>query len=587
RYAGLGSRSQALLRDTQRLLATFGIRGRIHRITEAEAPTFSYVRSDGTEIQYVSQEGFDLRITGSDLERFAEAIGFSTPRKEAALATLLQESRRYLTKPGTRLVSREQDGQEEVYNLTEPLHHSYIVDGFVVANCSEYMHVDDSACNLASLNLMKFRRSDGTFDVESFAHAVDIIFLAQEIIVSPSSYPTEEIGVNARAFRQLGLGYANLGAYLMADGVPYDSDAGRGTAAAITALMTGRAYLGSARVAAAMGPYDRYPENREAHNGVMRMHRDASYAIPVEDCLDNGLLTAARGVWDQAVDAGEAHGYRNAQATVLAPTGCLVAGSLVSTSRGLVRLGSLGDVDGAKWQDLDIEVATDEGSRRATKFYVNGMEQVASIETGRGYRIQGTPTHRIKVVDAEGDWTWRRLAEVRAGDRVPIMLGSIVGEPGDVELPPLGDLHWNSDHHTRVPRSMSPELAEFVGYFMGDGSLHAKGLRLCVADGDDDVLARLADLGRGLFGLEAHALPREGYTELAFHSVPLTIWWDACGFSKLPPFTGHAGKGWSPHIPDAVLHSNDRGVYAAFVRGLFEADGNANHGYAYWSTTTE
>jgi ribonucleoside-diphosphate reductase alpha chain len=189
--------------------------------------------------------------------------------------------------------------------------------------CSEYMHVDDSACNLASLNLMKFRRSDGTFDVDSFQHAVDIVFLAQEIIVSPSSYPTEEIGANARAFRQLGLGYANLGAYLMADGVPYDSDAGRGTAAAITALMTGRAYLGSARIAAAIGTYDRYPENREAHNSVMRMHRDASHAIPVQDCLDSGLLTAARSAWDQAVEAGELHGYRNAQATVLAPTGTI------------------------------------------------------------------------------------------------------------------------------------------------------------------------------------------------------------------------------------------------------------------------
>ncbi len=203
--------------------------------------------------------------------------------------------------------------------------HTSPVSGRINASnpCSEYMHVDDSACNLASLNLMKFRRSDGTFDVESFEHAVDIIFLAQEIIVSPSSYPTEEIGANARAFRQLGLGYANLGAYLMADGVPYDSDAGRGTAAAITALMTGRAYLGSARIAGAMGPYDRYPENRDAHNAVMRMHRDASYQIPVEDCLDSGLLTAARGAWDQAVQTGDQHGYRNAQATVLAPTGTI------------------------------------------------------------------------------------------------------------------------------------------------------------------------------------------------------------------------------------------------------------------------
>ena len=189
--------------------------------------------------------------------------------------------------------------------------------------CSEYMHVDDSACNLASLNLMKFRRPDGTFDVESFEHAVDIVFLAQEIIVSPSSYPTEQIGANARAFRQLGLGYANLGAYLMANGMPYDSDSGRGTAAAITALMTGRAYLGSARIAAAMGPYDHYAENRDAHNAVMRMHRDASYVIPDSTCADVELLERARSAWNDAVIVGEKHGYRNAQASTLAPTGTI------------------------------------------------------------------------------------------------------------------------------------------------------------------------------------------------------------------------------------------------------------------------
>jgi ribonucleoside-diphosphate reductase alpha chain len=189
--------------------------------------------------------------------------------------------------------------------------------------CSEYMHVDDSACNLASLNLMKFRRPDGSFDIQSFEHSVDIMFLAQEIIVSPSSYPTEGIGENARAFRQLGLGYANLGAYLMSNGMPYDSDAGRGTAAAITALMTGRAYLGSARIAAAIGPYERYAENRDAHNAVMRMHRDASYVVPDAACNDPALLERARMAWNDAVAVGEEHGYRNAQATVLAPTGTI------------------------------------------------------------------------------------------------------------------------------------------------------------------------------------------------------------------------------------------------------------------------
>src|SRR5215213_2876063 len=211
------------------------------------------------------------------------------------------------------------------YDTTINQWHTSPVSGRINASnpCSEYMHVDDSACNLASLNLMKFRRPDGSFDVGTFEHAVDIVLLAQEIIVGPSSYPTEEIGINARAFRQLGLGYANLGAYLMSNGMPYDSDAGRGTAAAITALMTGRAYLQSAKVAAAVGPYERYAENREPHNAVMRMHRDATAHIPVGVGRDDALLSAAREVWDEAVEVGEAHGYRNAQATVLAPTGTI------------------------------------------------------------------------------------------------------------------------------------------------------------------------------------------------------------------------------------------------------------------------
>jgi ribonucleoside-diphosphate reductase alpha chain len=188
--------------------------------------------------------------------------------------------------------------------------------------CSEYMHVDDSACNLASLNLMKFRNADGTFDVADFSQAVDVMFLAQEIVVGPSSYPTEQIGENARAFRQIGLGYANLGALLMSDGVAYDSDQGRSVAAAITALMTGRAYRHSAEISGAMGPYDEYELNREPHNNVMRMHRDAAYEID-DDFVEQSLLDAARRTWDEAVELGERDGYRNAQATVLAPTGTI------------------------------------------------------------------------------------------------------------------------------------------------------------------------------------------------------------------------------------------------------------------------
>jgi ribonucleoside-diphosphate reductase alpha chain len=188
--------------------------------------------------------------------------------------------------------------------------------------CSEYMSIDDSACNLASLNLMKFRDEDGSFNVDDFTHAVDIVFLAQEILVGFSSYPTEQITRNARAFRQLGLGYANLGALLMAGGMPYDSEEGRALAGSITALMTGRGYRMSAQIAGGMGPYDGYAENREPHNQVMRMHQSAAYEID-DELVEEPLLHAARESWDEAVALGEQHGYRNAQATVLAPTGTI------------------------------------------------------------------------------------------------------------------------------------------------------------------------------------------------------------------------------------------------------------------------
>src|SRR6266550_487940 len=189
--------------------------------------------------------------------------------------------------------------------------------------CSEYMSIDDSACNLASLNLMKSRREDGELDVEAFEHAVDVAFLAQEIAVGYSSYPTPEIGKNAVAYRQLGLGYANLGALLMARGLPYDSDEGRAYAAAITGLMTGRAYRKSAEIAGRMGAFAGHQPNAAAMLGVMQQHRAAVGNIQDADVIPADLLTACRQAWGDVLNLGEVHGYRNAQATVLAPTGTI------------------------------------------------------------------------------------------------------------------------------------------------------------------------------------------------------------------------------------------------------------------------
>ena len=188
--------------------------------------------------------------------------------------------------------------------------------------CSEYMFLDDSACNLSSLNLLKFLTPEGEFDVESFRHAVDVMITAQEIIVDNASYPTEKIAVNSHDFRPLGLGYANLGALLMANGLPYDSDGGRDFAAAITALMHGESYLQSSRIAAELGPCAGYPLNRDPFLGVIEMHRQALGKINAHNVPGN-LFESARKTWDDCLASGMKYGYRTAQVTVLAPTGTI------------------------------------------------------------------------------------------------------------------------------------------------------------------------------------------------------------------------------------------------------------------------
>jgi ribonucleoside-diphosphate reductase alpha chain len=232
--------------------------------------------------------------------------------KARELMTLIAEGTRICGDPGLQ------------YHTTINRWHTCPNSGPINASnpCSEYMFINDSACNLASLNLMKFRNDDGTFDVENFRKAIKIFIIAQEILVDNGSYPEATITENSHNFRPLGLGYANLGALLMSTALPYDSEAGRTIAAAITAIMTGTAYAASAELAAAKGPFAEYAKNREAMLKVIGMHREHARSIPEAHCPDY-LLNAANDAWDEALEAGRKHGYRNAQATVLAPTGTI------------------------------------------------------------------------------------------------------------------------------------------------------------------------------------------------------------------------------------------------------------------------
>src|SRR5579884_1006734 len=453
--------------------------------------------------------------------------------------------------------------------------------------CSEYMSLDNSSCNLASLNLMKFLRDDDTFDSETFAKVVELVITAMDISICFADFPTEPITKTTRDYRQLGIGYANLGALLMATGHAYDSEGGRAIAAAITSLMTGTAYKRSAELAAVVGPYDGYARNEAAHKRVMRKHAAANDDVRAVDADSARILHYATKAWQDCLATGEKNGWRNAQASVLAPTGCLTGDTLVTTDRGLLPLSALGDALGDRWQDLDVTVSTDEGPQQATKFFVNGDEPTRRIVTDGGYRIQGTLAHRIKVVDeTTGEWAWKRLADVTTGDLVPVQLGTLVGQPRQVPLPVLDQAYYAGDRGIEVPGVVDADLAELVGYFMGEGSLHAKGIRFCVADTDLDVVERLRVLGKSLFNLEAVTRQQQGYVEVTLRSVRLARWWQAAGFAKTKPSDDHVGKGWSPRVPAALLEANDANVYAAFLRGLFEADGSVLSGVPSLSTAS-
>jgi ribonucleoside-diphosphate reductase alpha chain len=372
--------------------------------------------------------------------------------------------------------------------------------------CSEYMHVDDSACNLASLNLMKFRRPDGTLDVESFEHAVDVMLLAQEIVVSPSSYPTEEIGENARAFRQLGLGYANLGAYLMADGMPYDSGEGRATAAAITALMTGRAYRESAKVAASIGPYERYSENREAHNHVMEMHRDAAYAIADQTCRDTELLTAARRSWDEAVELGEKYGYRNAQATVLAPTGtisflmdCDTTG--VEPDFSLVKFKEL--VGGGQMTIVNRTVPL---ALRTLGYSEQQVEQIEAhlAEHGTIVGAPGLAAEHLPVFDvAVGERAISHMGHIKMMGAVQPFISGAISKT--VNLPQESTVEDIADAYTQAWRLGIKALAIYR-----DGSKTAQALRTDAQQGEDAERASQQDIDEIVEAAVTKALAEAG-----------------------------------------------------------------------------
>lgn len=326
---GLYSANGSVVDDRVTLKATsFAVITRAQAMLSSLGIASYYTTNPAKDVEfsngvYACKQSYDLNIC-ADKRLFAALIGFIQPYKQERLRQIC------LAKPGKNrktsyAIQRVVPcGTMPVFDITvSDEEHTYWTMGQLVSNCSEYVRPPNEACNLASLNLLRFLSPDGTFDTVTFQHATRLMLTAQEILVSRASYPTEAIARNSEDFRPLGLGYANLGALLMASGIPYDSESGRAYAASITALMTGEAYAQSARLAAVKGAFNGYAENADAMMGVIEKHAGAATAIDADALHDRDTLSAALDAWTQAIELGRTYGYRNAQVSLLAPTGTI------------------------------------------------------------------------------------------------------------------------------------------------------------------------------------------------------------------------------------------------------------------------
>jgi ribonucleoside-diphosphate reductase alpha chain len=335
-YVSLDSTSELLLRQVQLLLLSFGIKAKLYSGRRGDTAAI-LPDGRGGRREYPVRPMFALRISRSSRLIFEREIGFHPASPKAAALTRLNASvATYRDELTDQVDSVEPAGEEDVFDLTEDATHHFVAGGLVVHNCSEYMFLDDTACNLASINLVKFLRHDGSFDVDGFRHACRLWTVVLEISVLMAAYPSPTIAQKSWDYRTLGLGYANMGTVLMRQGIPYDSPEAVAICGALSAIMTGEAYATSAEMAKTLGPFPGFARNREPMLRVMRNHRRAAYhaakqeyegltitPLGIDAACPAPLLAAARDAWDRALALGEAHGYRNAQVTVLAPTGTI------------------------------------------------------------------------------------------------------------------------------------------------------------------------------------------------------------------------------------------------------------------------
>ncbi len=440
-------------------------------------------------------------------------------------------------------------------------------------------------CCLGSINLAQHATPDGRVDWDKLQRTVERAVRFLDDVVQANAYvpAVPQLKEAAHRNRRIGLGIKGLADLMYRNRVRYGSPEAQDFAAQIMEFIRFHAMRTSIQLAKERGPFP-------GIKGSIYDPEDLKWRPPTWPEWLGGKPQQDLGrpplPWEEIVEGIRRHGIRNAAQMTVAPTGCLVSGSMVVTDRGVLPIEALGNPRGTQWQDIEMRVASEGGTRPATRFYINGVAHTLRVRTRRGYALQGTDGHRVRVWE-NGTLRWKRLDELRPGMKVALMGAGLVGKPRRVSL----DNHKATSFHpteVTLPESMTPELAYLVGLFMGDGSLKSRTLRFSLSNAAH--IRHVQRLLQQVFGIQGTIVddPRSKHLKsLEVHSRNVVEFWKRNGFAKRAPNPQHHGKGYRPHIPLAVLETNDERVYAAFLAGLFDADASVLRHHIVWLTIDE
>lgn len=538
--------SHELARQVRLLLLQFGIHGRIYATKREETLEYDRRSMYGTGTKY------DVVVMNEGIPRFYSQIGLSHPQKAARLKEIA-ENWHYLGGTWTAAVVSVQDTkrEEEVFDVYEPDTLTWITNGYVSLDCGEQGLPSFGVCNLGAINLARFydeEKHDVKWDELEQTARFATRFL--DNVIDNTPYFFEPNRQQQMSERRVGLNNMGLAELLIRLGIRYGSDESVQFIDKLYGFLARVVYETSTELAQEKGAFPKFDAKKFLQSGFMKsMPRDIR-------------------------DKVKKRGIRNVTLLTQAPTGCVAPDTLVSTAAGLRPIIELGDADGEQWQIITQDVHTDEGLRKTSHFYINGYAPVKTMTTRRGFSLTATHNHRIRIIDADGNYVWRRMDELVVGDRVVLKKNTL----GDGETVRLASVEQGNRALSDLPPVLTPELAELLGLYMGDGYTKRRGgLHIVVCKRDPDLLTHVQSLMKKVWGEDRQVSieDRQGCWVANLTGYYIPRFFEANGFSK--PQGNHGEGAEGAFIPSKILQAGKTYV-AAFLRGLFEADGGVHRG---------